>query len=264
MAEILLNVESRDLKKDKNNMLRKSGIIPAIIYGRAKENKPIKLEKNDFLKKLHGSIASNIFIDLKIDNEEQPSKTVFIKKVQRSSPSRDIEHIDFIEINPNEKIHISVPIILVGQSPGVATGGLVEFILRSLEVECLPGNTPKDIKVDISNLQTGESIHAGNVVLGPEIKLVTNSGKTIVSIVERKEEVVAVSAEAAAVEGEAGAAPAEGEGAKPAEGESDKAAVTKEAKPSDAKGAKPADAKASKSAEVKSGAKAAETKHGRK
>lgn len=250
MAEILLDVLTRDVKKEKNNSLRREGVIPAIVYGHGKENRPIKLTRKDFLKKLHGNIASNIFIDLKIDSEEKPSKTVFIKKVQREVMSREIEHIDFIEINPDEKIHIAIPVILTGTAAGIVAGGLTEFLLRSIDVECLPKDTPKNITVDVTNLNIGESIHARDLKLPENVRLVTAGIKTIVSIVERKEEVVetpvaAEGAAAAAADGtpEAAAATASGEPAKAgdakagAKGADAKAPAKAPAKGADAKGA---------------------------
>lgn len=234
MADIVLDVESRDVKKDKNDKLRSAGIVPAIVYGAGKENKTIKLDKKIFTKKMNNHFASNIFIDLKIDNENTPSKTVFIKKIQRENLSREIEHVDFIEIDPNKKIHISVPIVLDGTAAGIVAGGLVEFALRSLDIECLPKDTPREIKVDITSLEVGQSIHVGNIKVSPEVRVITRADITIVSVVERKEEEVAAPvAEAAATEAAAGAA----------------------APAADGKAAPAADAKAAPAADAKAGGK---------
>ena len=241
MAEIVLDVESRDVKKEKNDKLRSAGIVPAIVYGAGKENKAIKLDKKIFIKKMNNRFLSNIFIDLKIDNENAPSKTVFIKKIQREDFSREIEHVDFIEIDPNKKIHLSIPIVLEGTAAGIVAGGLVEFTLRFLEIECLPKDTPKEIKVDITSLEVGQSIHVSDIKLSSEVRIVTRGEIGIVSVVERKEEVVAApTAEAAA------AAPAVGADGKPVA-----AAPAADAKAGDAKAAPAADAKAAPKAEGK-------------
>ena len=239
MADIVLDVESRDVKKDNNDKLRSAGIVPAIVYGAGKENKTIKLDKKIFTKKMNNHFASNIFIDLKIDNENTPSKTVFIKKIQRENLSREIEHVDFIEIDPNKKIHISVPIVLDGTAAGIVAGGLVEFALRSLDIECLPKDTPREIKVDITSLEVGQSIHVGNIKVSPEVRVITRADITIVSVVERKEEAAPV---AAAVAEAAPAVGADGKAA-PAAGADGKAAPAA------------ADAKAAPAADAKAGAK---------
>ena len=237
MAEIVLDVESRDVKKEKNDKLRSAGIVPAIVYGAGKENKAIKLDKKIFIKKMNNRFLSNIFIDLKIDNENAPSKTVFIKKIQREDFSREIEHVDFIEIDPNKKIHLSIPIVLEGTAAGIVAGGLVEFTLRFLEIECLPKDTPKEIKVDITSLEVGQSIHVSDIKLSSEVRIVTRGEIGIVSVVERKEEVVAAPVAEAAAEAAPGAAGA--------------AAPAADAKAGDAKAAPAADAKAAPKAEAK-------------
>ena len=231
MADIVLDVESRDVKKDKNEKLRSAGIVPAIIYGAGKENKAIKLDKKIFIKKMNNHFASNIFIDVKIDSEGAPSKTVFIKKIQRENVSREIEHVDFIEIDPNKKVHISVPIVLEGTAAGIVAGGLVEFALRSLDIECLPKDTPKEIKVDITALGVGQSIHVNNLKLASEIKVITRGDITIVSVVERKEEAAPAAAAAETTEAAAGAAPAAGEAAKAGDAKAAPAADAKAAAP---------------------------------
>lgn len=230
MADIVLDVESRDVKKDKNDKLRSAGIVPAIVYGAGKENKSIKLDKKIFIKKMSNHFPSNIFIDLKIDNENVPSKTVFIKKIQRENLSREIEHVDFIEIDPNKKIHISVPIVLEGTAAGIVAGGLVEFTLRSLDIECLPKDTPKEIKLNITSLEVGQSIHVADIKLSSEVRIVTRADIGIVSIVERKEEaapVAAVAEAAPAADAKAAPAAADGKAAPAADGKAAPAADAK-------------------------------------
>ncbi len=226
MADIILEVLSRDAKKEKNRNLRKNGNVPAVIYGHSKETKTIKFSKIDFSKKIQANLASNLFIDLQIDGEKKPSKTVFIKEIQKDCISREIEHIDFIEINPNEKIHISVPVVLKGDSVGVtAGGGFLEFSLRSIEVECLPKDTPKIISIDISDLAMGHSIHVKDLNLGENIRILTSSDSSIASVTAKRTEVEAEKAVAAAPAAGAaapGAAPAAAAGAAPADAKAKK------------------------------------------
>ncbi|MBN2144165.1 MAG: 50S ribosomal protein L25 [Candidatus Aureabacteria bacterium] len=222
MSEIILDVESRDVNKEPVKQLRRNGILPAVVYGHGKENKALKLNQKEFLQQFHGKIASNIFIDLKIDNEKAPSKTVLIKEVQRGCVSQEVEHIDFLEINPNEKISLMIPVVLTGSPIGLTFGGILEFVMRSLEVECLPADVPKEIKLDISGLNIGDSIHAGAIHLGEKIKTLTSSETTVVAVLaekKEKEEVKPAAEAATPAEGEAAAAaPAEGAAKAPVKG----------------------------------------------
>jgi len=186
MSDIVIDLEKRDIK-EKNVRLRKNGIIPAIIYGHNKENILVKLNEKTFSRALKGNYASNIFIDLNID-KEGASKTVYIKEVQKHVITTHIQHIDFVEINPDEKLHIEVPVKLSGVSIGITEGGLQDFVLRSIEISCLPKDTPKEIKVDITNLHIGESIHVNDIDLGENVKITTTKDATIVSIVEPEKE----------------------------------------------------------------------------
>jgi len=186
MSDIVLELEKRDIK-EKNIKLRKNGIIPAVIYGHNKKNILVKFNEKDFSRKLKGNYASNIFIDLKIEKEDS-SKTVYIKEVQKEVISRQIQHIDFVEINPDEKLHIEIPVKLYGISIGVTEGGLQDFILRNIEVSCLPKDTPEEVKIDITNLHIGESIHVQDINLGENVKITTTKDATIISIVEPEKE----------------------------------------------------------------------------
>jgi large subunit ribosomal protein L25 len=124
-----------------------------------------------------------------------------------------------MEINPKEKISTHVPVKLVGDAPGeISEGGILEFLLRMIDVECLPRNMPREIEVDISELHTGESIGVGDLEMPEDVRVLNPEDAVIVAVVERREaeaEKTAEEAEAAAM-GEAGEA-AEAEEAKTAE-----------------------------------------------
>lgn len=203
MADIVIDVEIRDVEKEKNNReIRRQGLVPVVVYGQGKVNEHLKLNQKDFLRKLKNNFAHNIFIDLKLKDKSDVFKTVLIKDVQKSWRSHAIEHIDFIEIDPNHKIYIEVPVILEGDAEGVTQGGILQFVLREIEVYCLPKNTPKNIKLNVSSLKIGDSIHASDINLGEDVKVSSPSDTVIVSIVNpekpRASEVAAEAAAAAA------------------------------------------------------------------
>ncbi len=211
MSDLLLEVQSRDIQKEKNNALRREGFVPAVVYGHAKENKNLKVFGKSFAQIFKGRIASNIFLDLKIDKEDKPSKTVFVKEVQKNWRSQLPEHIDFVEINPLKKVRITVPVVLTGESIGVVTfGGVLQFPARTIIVECLPKDVPHEIKIDITTLNVGQSIHVENLSLGDTVRILTNKEVTLVSVTEKT--VQEEASKALTPEGEAAAGTAAPEG----------------------------------------------------
>jgi large subunit ribosomal protein L25 len=219
MSDINLEIQTRDPAKEKCNRLRNEGLIPCVVYGHGKGNMSIKISEKELHDKLHDNYPSNIFIDLKFAGQKDAPRTVLIKEVQRACISQNVLHIDFMEINPKEKISTHVPVKLVGDAPGeISEGGILEFLLRMIDVECLPRNMPREIEVDISELHTGESIGVGDLEMPEDVRVLNPEDAVIVAVVERREaeaEKTAEEAEAAAM-GEAGEA-AEAEEAKTAE-----------------------------------------------
>jgi large subunit ribosomal protein L25 len=242
MSDLLLEVQSRDIHKEKNNALRREGFIPAVVYGHAKENKNLKVCHKSFSKIFKGRIASNLFLDLKIDNEDKPSKTVFVKETQKDWRSQLLDHIDFVEINPLKKVRITVPVVLTGESVGVLTfGGVLQFSTRGIIVECLPKDVPQQIKIDIANLNVGQSIHVEHLNFGESVRIITSKEVTIVSVTEKtvqEEAAKTVTAEGAGAAGEGAASTSEGE-AKTTDAKGAKAPAGKEAGKTPAGAAKP-------------------------
>lgn len=209
MQRVTLEALTRNVNSEKNKKLRLEGQIPAIVYGHLKENLPVKLDKKLFLKNMKGHLDSLIFIDLKISGDKEASKTVLIKDIQKDAIKNEIDHIDFLEITAGEKIHISVPVHLTGEALGVVTyGGVLEWFLRSIDIECLPKDMPEDIKVDISHLNLGQSIHVSDLKLAEGIKVLSSPEATVAMVAAKKEEEAAAPAAEAKPEATAAAAPA--------------------------------------------------------
>ncbi len=227
MSDLLLEVETRDIQKEKNNVLRREGFVPAVVYGHAKENKNLKVFGKSFAQIFKGRIASNIFLDLKIDKEAKASKTVFVKAVQKNWRSQELDHIDFVEINPNEKVRITVPVVLSGDAVGVVTfGGVLQFPTRTIDVECLPRDVPQEVKIDITNLNVGQSVHVEHLKLGDKVRVLTHKEVTLVSVTEKVvQEEAAPAAAGATAEGEAAAGAAAPAGDAKAAGTDAKAAA---------------------------------------
>jgi large subunit ribosomal protein L25 len=214
--------------------MRKAGKAPGIVYGGKAEPTPIELDHNALIHALRTEAFHASILTMKLDGG---ATKVLLRDVQMHPFKNEVLHVDFQRIDENRKIHMKVPLHFVNAevSPAVkVSGAIVSHVMTELDVTCLPKDLPEFIEVDLSELDTGHSLHVSGVKL-PSGVAVVSTGKldpvvaTAVipkAIVETDEAEAAAAAEGAATE----AAPAEGE-AKPAE-----------AKPADAKGADKKDA----------------------
>ncbi len=160
-----LKVEKRAVaqKKSDSKNIRNAGYIPAIIYGDGKEGVPIKLKSNEFVKAYNRSLGELVFFNLDVDGKNY--KTV-IKSKQVHPSTRRLLHIDFMELTKGHTVTVDIPIKLVGDSVGVREGGIVDFLLHTLSVSCLPSQIVSEIEVDISNLAIGENLRVQDINLG--------------------------------------------------------------------------------------------------
>lgn len=187
MERYKLTVETREeTGKGIARRLRSEGLIPAVIYGKDVDSQALTVELKDLKEKLRG----NAIIDLNIDQEgEEIKRTVMIKELQRDPVKRDIIHVDFINISMDEKISISVPLKLTGVPVGVETGGVVQQLMREINLECLPINIPEEIELDITELDVGDSLGVSDIEFGEDVSLLTSPDEIIVTIVTPSEEI---------------------------------------------------------------------------
>ena len=164
--------------------VRKEGLVPGVIYGTGQE--PINLEVNSrqLSTVLAHASSENILLELEIvDGDNRHSSLAIIKEVQHHPLQAEIVHVDFHAVSATEKITAEVPIETLGEPVGVKThGGLLEHILRSLEVECLPGDLPARIEVDVTNLDIGQSVHVKDLQLPSGVEAVTDADLTVVAV----------------------------------------------------------------------------------
>ncbi len=160
-----LEVEKRAVaqKKSDSKKIRNEGYIPAIIYGDGKEGVPVKLKSNEFVKAYNKSLGELAFFNLKVGSKSY--KTV-IKSKQVHPSTRRLLHIDFMELTKGHSVTVDIPIKLVGDSVGVREGGIVDFLMHTLSVSCLPSQIVSEIEVDISNLAIGENLRVQDIDLG--------------------------------------------------------------------------------------------------
>jgi large subunit ribosomal protein L25 len=180
-----LTVQTRaEVGRNAIKKVRKQGLIPGVIYGVGHE--PINLEVNgrQLSTVLAHSSSENILLELEIiDGENKRNSLAMIQEVQHHPLQRRILHVDFHAVSATEKITAEVPIETVGEPVGVKTGGgLLEHILRDLEVECLPGDLPERIQVDVASLDINQSIHVKDLQLPAGVEAITDGDLTVVAV----------------------------------------------------------------------------------
>ncbi len=200
MEEIILEAAVRsEIGKSKVKALKTAGFIPAVIYSQGKESIAIKLSRHEFLTLIHHQRLENAIISLRIkDDSKKASRSCMIKEMQHDPVAGDIMHIDLNEISLTKAIKVNVPVVTIGESTGVKQdGGALEYILREIEIECLPTAIPKNIEVDISALKIGDSVHVKDIKFSPDIKVLSDRESVVLAIAAPMKEEVA-----APVEGE--------------------------------------------------------------
>jgi len=223
--------------KNEANRLRASGKIPAVVYGTRRENAKkgdlpvgvaVAVDPKEVMRILHSDSGANTLITLRVDGGES---RVMVKEYQLDPVSHALLHADFYQLAMDKAIVVRVPILLKGEPKGVKLqGGIVDFVGREIEVECLPTDIPENIEVDISELALHESIRVRELPQSPKWKAVTEADTMIVHVVTIKAE--AEPAPAAEAVATTAAAPAEPEVIKKGktEKEGEEAATPKEKK----------------------------------
>jgi large subunit ribosomal protein L25 len=210
MEVILEAVKRTRFGKNEAGRLRREGQLPSVLYGgtAAADGKPealpISVDPKSLMRILHLQSGANTLITLKLDGE---APKVMLKEFQLDPISHHLLHADFYRVALDKAITVTVPIVLRGESPGVKQqGGLLDFVHREVEVECLPADIPENIEVDVSGLMLNQSIRLRDIAESMKWKPVSELDIMLVHVVAPKAE-----AEPAAAEGEVAATPAEPE-----------------------------------------------------
>ena len=165
--------------------IKGNGLVPGVIYGSNQAPLPLQVENRELSAVLAHASSEHILVELEIvDGNQSTNKLALIQEVQHHPLKRGLVHVDFHAVSATEKITSSVPIETVGEALGVRTfGGLLEHSLRSLEVQCYPQDLPGVIRIDVTNLNIGESLHVRDIQLPPGVEAITDANLTAVSVV---------------------------------------------------------------------------------
>ena len=203
MSKVVLSAQTRQNKgSGAARKIRRSGRIPAVLYGRSGKSISIDLDALEFSNGVKG-ISESTIVKVDVDGK---SYDAFVKDTQRNILDGNILHVDFYEVESGVALRARVSIQLKGNAIGVREGGILEFPLHEIEVECLPKDLPERIEVDISGLGVNQSVHVRDIPLSGAIRVISALDQVVALVKYAREE-------AAAAAPEEGAAPAAAPGA---------------------------------------------------
>jgi large subunit ribosomal protein L25 len=157
--------------------LRRSGRVPGVVYGHAREPQPLTIDTRELDRLLEQISAENTVVELDLGGHL--SRTL-IREIQRHPFRRQILHIDFQELVAGEKVTVRIPIVLTGSPVGVRVdGGVLDQTLRDLEIEVDPVNMPNHIELDVTNMVIGSSLHVSDLALPPGVEALNEPDTTI-------------------------------------------------------------------------------------
>ena len=208
MAEVTLEVSRREKSgKEIAKKLRAAGKVPAVVYGGHKEPVAIEVDRkavSELVQKSEHGVRS-IFL-LKMSGTDQ-QRHAMIKDIQIDPISRRMTHIDFVRVVMDEVVRVTVPVHIVGTAIGVKEGGILDWQVRDLHVECLPNAIPDKIAIDVTALGNHDYYRVSDLKLPEGVKVLEDLERVVVGVTQMRAEVVEPTAEAAV----AAATPAEPE-----------------------------------------------------
>lgn len=164
--------------------LRREGWIPAVLYGEGVENRLLLIEARRLDALFRTAGVGSHLVDLEVEGDSGAKLLALLKEIQQDPVRGGVLHVDLQHVSLEKKIHLSVPVVLEGEPVGVKTGGgVLELLAREIELQCLPDNIPDEIRVDVSALEIGQSIHISEVVV--EGATILTAGDTGVATVVR-------------------------------------------------------------------------------
>jgi large subunit ribosomal protein L25 len=220
----LLEAQPRNAgTKNDARRVRRDGKIPAVVYGAGKQALTVSVDPRQVSRILHSETGHNTVFDLAVDGERTKAMIV---DWQYEPIKGSLLHIDLKRIAMDQKLRVNVPIELVGEPAGVKQqGGILEQITREVEVECLPGDIPNAIELDVSELVFGTVLRVSDLPKNDKLKYLTDPEQPVAHIITIKEEEVPA---AEAIVGDAAATPAEPEVIKKGKQETEEGAAEAE------------------------------------
>ena len=187
MSELTIEVERReDVGKGPNRRLRAAGQLPAVVYGGGKEPVPITVDRSVLMRLLKQGGGENTVFLLKLRGTGK-SRHTMVRKIDVHPVTRQVRHVDFQRVLLDQKVKVQVPIVIEGEAFGVKTeGGVLDFITREVEVECLPTDIPQQLAVDVSALHIGQHLGVEDLVVPAGVDVLDEAQRVIVAIAQSR------------------------------------------------------------------------------
>lgn len=183
MSDLILEVQKREPgSKNVNRRLRASGIVPAVVYGGAREPVAIQVGHRKVEELMRSTGTEHSVFLLKLEGTDK-SRHTMIRELVTDSMTGQMIHIDFQRIDMDSAVRVEIPVEVHGIAYGVKTdGGLLDFVTRQVEVECLPNKIPAHLDLDVTELHVGDHVEASALELPDGVELVSEPTQVIVSI----------------------------------------------------------------------------------
>ena len=198
MTDLHIEVQKRERTgKGGNRQARAAGQIPAVVYGSGKDSVPIALHRKTFLDLMKKAGSETPVFLLKLSDTGQ-ERHAMVRDIQIDPVSRQVIHVDFQRVEMTQKVRVTVPVEQVGVAAGAKLGGMVDFVTREVHIECLPGDIPRHIDLDVTGIDVGQHAEARDLRVPQGVTLLEEPDKVILSIHHaRIEEAAAAPAEVA-------------------------------------------------------------------
>jgi large subunit ribosomal protein L25 len=182
MSELTIDVQKREKTgKGPNRRARSGGLIPAVVYGGGKDSVSIQIDRKSMLDLMKKAGSENPIYLLKLT--EGGERHAMIREMQVDPISRQVLHIDFQRVMMDQKIRVQAPVELVGVAYGVKNqGAVLDFVTREVHIECLPGDIPKAIELDVTGLHAGQHAEARELKLPNGVTLLDEADRVICSV----------------------------------------------------------------------------------
>jgi large subunit ribosomal protein L25 len=197
---ITVNAKTRsEFGSGASKRIRRSGLVPAVVYGGSRETVPVTLDPKEIFRLLRSESGRNTILNLKVEGGD--TDNAILKDWQVDPVKETILHADFQRVAMDQVLKVTVPIVIRGEAIGIKTeGGLLDVVVREIEVECLPADIPEHFECDVSELHMHESLRVRNLPVLERVEILEDGDRVVVHVVPLREE-----------EEEAATVPAEGE-----------------------------------------------------
>ena len=188
MVQSSLRVKPRKrIGKSGAREVRKEGNIPAILYGQGEGPVPLVVSPDELRRALSNSAGINTILELEIDGSEQPEKKFsMVQEIQKDPLKNRVIHLDFLAIDMQKNVRVKVPVNTQGRSEGERRGGKLEKLMRTIDLECLPGNIPDSIEIDVSDLEIGDFVDIDGISLGEGVAPLRSGSEKVVQVVAQR------------------------------------------------------------------------------